>query len=299
MTVTVTGSLGNISRILIEKLVSSGREVKVVSSNAERAKEIEQLNAVPLIGSVEDYEFIKKAFGGSEAVYLMIPPNFITPDIKQNIKTTGEQYAKAIKENGIEYVVNLSGIGTEIPTTLGPLGAGYYVEQQLNALENIHVLHLRPGMFMSNFYGAIGTIKHQNMLGNNFDGTLNLPLTHPKDIADAAFKALNNKSSFARKQIQYVVSDVKNGFEVAKILGDAVGKTDVKWVEFSDEQLLNALLQNGFSEQMAKVYMVEVGMLLRDGSIMEVYHQHKAETIGSITLQEFSKEFAVVYQYSN
>jgi len=155
---------------------------------------------------------------------------------------------------------------------------------------SVYILHLRPGMFLTNFYGAIPMMKHQNMLGNNFSGSVNLPLTHPKDIAEVAFSSLNNLS-ISGKQIQYIISDEKNGFEVAEILGKAVGKTDVNWVEFSDEQLLSALLQNGFSEQMAKVYMVEIGDALKDGSFMEDYNKNKSKSIGGTMLQDFSKEF--------
>ncbi|TSJ47994.1 NmrA family NAD(P)-binding protein [Fluviicola chungangensis] len=295
MKVTVTGSLGNISRILIEKLVSVGHEVRVVTSNAERAKEIEQLNATPLVGSIEDYEFVKNAFAGSEAVYLMIPPNFRTADLKQYIKTVGEQYANALKETGVKYAVNLSSIGSHLKNGLGPTGSNFYVEQKLNELQKVNVLHLRPGMFLTNFYGAIPMIKHQNMLGNNFGGTINLPLTHPKDIAEVAFKALNDLS-ISDKQIQYIVSDEKNGFEVAEILSNAVGKSGVNWIEFSDEQLLGALVQSGFSEQMAKVYMVEIGVALKDGSFMEDYNRNKSQSVGGTTLENFAKEFAMAYQ---
>jgi len=298
MKVTVTGSLGNISRILVKKLVAKGHEVKVISSNAKRIQEIEELKAIPLIGSVEDYEFIKKSFRASDAVYLMIPPSFNATDVKQYIKTIGEQYAKAISENGIKYVINLSSIGAHIPKGLGPTGSNYFVEQQLNALENANVLHLRPGMFLSNFYGAIGMIKHQNIMGNNFEGMVNIPLTHPKDIANVAFNALDNLS-FSGKQIQYVVSDEKNGFEIAKTLGNAVGKPDVNWVAFSDEQLLGGLVQSGLSEPMAKVYMVEIGMALRDGSFIEDYNKHKSEAKGETTLQDFAQEFAMAYQINN
>ena len=298
MKVTITGSLGNISRVLTEKLVANGHEVKVISSNAERIPEIEKLKAIPLIGSIEDPEFIRKSFQDSDAVYLMIPPSFKATNEKQYIKTIGEQYAKAISENGVKYVINLSSIGAHISGGSGAGGARHYVEQQLNTLNNVHVLHLRPGLFMTNFYGAIEMIKHQNMLGNNFDGTVNLPLTHPRDIADAAFSALNNLS-FSGKQFQYVVSDEKNGSEIAKALGKAIGKPDVNWVAFSDEQLLNAMVQNGFPEQMATVYMVEAGVALRDGSILENYNKHKADATGGTTLQHFAEEFKMAYQLSN
>ena len=295
MKVTVTGSLGNISRILTERLVASGHEVKVISSNPEKAKEIEQLKAVPLIGSVDDYQFVKDSFKGSEAVYLMIPPNFRTSDLKQYIQTVGKLYANALKETGIKYVVNLSSVGAHLEDGLGPTGANYYVEQKLNELQDVNVLHLRPGMFLSNLYGAIPMIKHQNMLGNNFGGNINLPLTHPKDIANVAFNALNDLA-ISGKQIQYIVSDEKNGFEIAQTLGSAVDKPGVDWIEFSDEQLLDSLVQNGFSQQMAKVYMVEIGVALRAGSFMEDYNRNKSKSIGGTTLQEFSKEFARAYQ---
>ncbi|MEX6690847.1 NAD(P)H-binding protein [Danxiaibacter flavus] len=298
MKVTVTGSLGNISRILIEKLVSGGHEVNVITSNAERAKEIVQLQAIPLVGSIEDYRFVKNAFAGSDAVYLMIPPNFQTADLKQYIKTVGEQYANALKETGVKYAVNLSSIGAHLENGSGPTGSNYYVEQKLNELEDLNVLHLRPGMFLTNFYGAIPMIKHQGMLGNNFPGSVNLPLTHPKDIAEVAFNALNGLS-FYGKQIQYIVSDEKNGFEITQTLGNAVGKSGISWVEFSDDQLLGALMQNGLSEQMAKVYMVEIGAALRDGSFVEDYNEKKSQSVGGTTLQDFSVEFAIAYQYSN
>lgn len=298
MKATITGALGNISRVLIEKLVSAGHEVKVITSNAGRAKEIEGLDAIPFVGSIEDYEFVKKAFAGSEAVYLMIPPNFQTADLKQYIKRTGEQYASALQETGVKYVVNLSSIGAHLENGLGPTGSNFYVEQKLNELQHVNVLHLRPGMFLTNFYGAIPMMKQQNMLGNNFGGTVNLPLTHPKDIAEVTFKALNDLS-VSGKQIQYIVSDEKNGFEIAATLGNAVGKSGMNWVEYSDEQLQAALVQSGFSEQMAKVYMVEIGIALRDGSFMEDYNRNKTLSAGGTTLQDFSKEFAIAYQYSN
>lgn len=284
--------------MLIEKLVATKHEVTVVSSDAARAEGIRELGANPVIGSVEDYGFVKKAFEGSEGVYLMIPPNFRTTDLKQYIKTVGDQYARAIAETGVRYVVHLSSIGAHLETGLGPTGSNFYVEQQLDALQDVHVLHLRPGMFFTNFYGAIPMIKQRQMLGNNFDGAVRLPLTHPKDIAAVAFDALHERS-VSGKQIQYIVSDEKNGFEIAEILGRAVEKPDVHWVTFSDEQLLDALVENGFSEQMARVYMVEIGVALRDGSFMEHYNENRLLSVGGTTLQDFSKEFAMAYQYNN
>ncbi|UFH57705.1 SDR family oxidoreductase [Spirosoma sp. KNUC1025] len=73
MKITVTGSIGNVSRPLIKTLVASGHLVKVISSSPDRALEISALGATPLIGALEDEAFVLKAFQGSDAVYLMIP----------------------------------------------------------------------------------------------------------------------------------------------------------------------------------------------------------------------------------
>ncbi|PZF74254.1 NmrA family NAD(P)-binding protein [Taibaiella soli] len=294
MKITVTGSLGNISRVLVEKLTSAGHEVKLISSNAGRVEEIKGFNATPLIGSVADYSFVKSAFEGSDAVYLMIPPNFNTADLKNYIKKVGAQYAYAVQETGVKYAVNLSSIGAHLENGLGPTGANFYVEQKLNEIVGLNVLHLRPGMFMSNFFGAVSMIKYQNMLGNNFSGSVKLPLTHPADIADVAFNALND-FSISGKQIQYIVSDEKNGFEIANVLGLAVERSDVSWVEFTDEQLLSSLVQNGYSEEMARTYMVEIGEALRDGSFTEDYNRNKLPASRGISLQDFAKEFAAAY----
>ncbi len=71
MKILVTGSLGNISRPLAQQLVQKGHEVTVVSSRAERKKEIEILGAKAAIGSMYDVAFLSDTFRGQDVVYLM------------------------------------------------------------------------------------------------------------------------------------------------------------------------------------------------------------------------------------
>src|SRR3954469_2116139 len=104
MKITVTGSLGNISGPLTKKLVAQGHDVHVISSNANKTDAIQKLQATPLIGSLEDYEFVKQSFQDSDAVYLMIPPNFSAPDYKAFTIAVGKNYARAIQEAGVSYV---------------------------------------------------------------------------------------------------------------------------------------------------------------------------------------------------
>lgn len=291
MKVTVTGSLGNISRILIEKLVSAGHEVKVATSNAERTKEIEHLGAIPLVGKVDDLDFVKSAFSGADAVYTMVPPSYGTTEL---IKKVGETYARAIEQNKVPLVVNLSGIGAHLPNGPGPSGANFYIENLYNSLSNTKILHLRPGMFYSNFYGTIELIKYQNIIGNNFDEDVVLALSHPLDIANVAFDVIHNKN-VGEQPYKYVVSDEITGKEIAEKLGSAVGKPDLKWVQFPDEAMFQSLLQQGMTEQMATTYIIDMGIALRNGTLLETYFNERTELLGKIKFDEFAKAFAIAY----
>jgi len=296
MKITVTGSLGNISRMLTEKLVTAGHEVRVISSHADRKAAIEALGAIPWIGSVADGDFVKRAFEGSDAVYLMVPPAFGAPDYKQFTVNVGQNYAEAVKQAGIAYVVNLSSSGSPLAGT-PPLTEYQNLEVWLDALPAINVLHLRPGGFYSNFYGSVGIIKNMGIIGNNFAGHMNMVMSHPADIADAAFDALH-MLSFKGRDVRYIVSDVRNGKEAASLLGAAIGRPDLQWVELSDSQLLEGLMQNGFSRDAAQHYIVDMGIAIREGIVEKHYRENTCEVVGGRSFAGFAREFARAYQFS-
>lgn len=293
MKITITGSLGNISKALTMQLVEQGHDVRVISSNAAKAGDIQQLQATPLIGSVEDYDFVKNTFSGSDAVYCMIPPNFSAPNYNAFTVTVGKNYAKAVQANDIKYVVNLSSSGSPLAGN-SPLTNYQNLETWLNELPSVNVLHLRPGGFYSNFFGSIGLIKYQGIIGNNFGEESNLFMSHPEDIAEAAATALSSLS-FTGKNILYIVSDKKNGRQIAQILGAAIGKPELPWIQFPDEQLLQALLQNGFSKEAAQHYIVDMGIAIREGLLEKHYEENKYPVFGKRSFTEFAELFARVY----
>ena len=294
MNITLTGSLGNISRQLTQQLVAHGHQVRVISSNPIRAAAIETLGATPLIGSVEDYTFVFAAFQGSDAVYLMIPPNFNAPDYNQFVRNVSKTYKLVLQEQGTPYVVNLSSVGSALAGS-PPLTNYQNLETALNQLPGTNVLHLRPGGFYSNFYGSIGLINAQGVIGNNFGGDVRVVLSHPDDIADAAVAAFDSLS-FRGKTVVNIVSDQKTGHEIARILGEAIGRPDLPWVQFADQQLLRALVENGFSPDAAQHYLVDMGVAIREGKLDRYYRQSTDPVFGKRNFSEFAIEFAVVYR---
>lgn len=290
MKITVLGSLGNISKPLAEKLIAAGHQVTVVSNNAEKAAAIEAIGAIPAIGSIEDVAFLTKAFTGADAVYTMVPPNFITTEWKKYIAGVGRGYAEAIKKAGVKNVVNLSSIGAHLPDGVGPVSGIHFVELALNELEGVNVLHLRPAYFYINFYHSVDLIKNAGIIGGNYGAAANLVMVDPSDIAETAAQQIDGLK-FEGKSHLYIVSSEHTGAEVASIIGNAIGKPQLPWVEFKDEDVVNGVTGTGASLDVAKNY-AEMGNAIRTGIMFEDYYTSKNVAKGKISFEAFAKELA-------
>lgn len=293
MKIVVTGASGHISGKLAETLLKAGHSVTVIGRSATHLEKLIAAGATAAEGSVEDVEFLSRTFTGADAVYTMVPPNFGASDWKGWIGGIGANYAKAIKSAGVKYVVNLSSVGAHLQEGCGPVSGLYRVEQALNALEGVHVKHLRPMYFYDNLLANIAMVKNMNIIGGNFGGGENkLSLVSPSDIADAAFEELNTLS-FAGISVRYIASDERTGAEVASVLGSAIGKPGLPWVEFSDEQSLQGMLMAGLPQEAASNY-TEMGQALRNGTMQADFKANHSVT-GKTKLEDFAKVFAQVY----
>lgn len=287
----ITGSLGNISKVLIENLVKSGNQVSVITGSPERATEIEKLGATPLVGKLQDTAFVQQAFKNADVAYTMIPPIWQTADWRKSQNEVAQNYFKALQASNVHHVVNLSSVGAHAGNGVGPVDGLYDFEQLLGKLDGIHVKHIRPSFFFHNLLAQIGLIKQAGFLGANYGDGEKLFLVHPKDIAAAALEELT-KLSFTGKSVRYVIGDERSGQEIANVLGNAIGK-NLNWVVFTDEQQKAGLLQSGLSETHSKGY-TDMGKAIRTG-LMQKDARENLPAFSSIKLEDFAKEFAGVF----
>jgi uncharacterized protein YbjT (DUF2867 family) len=292
MKYVLIGALGNINRSLVSRLVAAGHNVTVISSNPERSAAVAAAGARAAIGKIEDIGFLTASFSGADAVFTMVPPHYAAPDWKKYIHQMGRNQAEAISAAGVKKVVNLSSIGAHLSSGGGPVTGMHFVEQELNKLSGADVKHLRPGFFYTNFLTAIGMIKHGGFYGNNYGSETPLLLVAPADIAEVAAEELLGLS-FTGKSFRYIVSDEKTSKEAASILGGAIGKPDLPYVEFSDEDALKGMQQAGFSEDLARNY-VEMGRAMRSGEMSADYRRHQV-TLSKTKLADFAGDFAAAY----
>lgn len=290
----LTGSTGNITKPLATTLIAAGHQVTIISTTESRKEEIEKLGASAAIGSVQDEPFLSKVFQNADAVYLMIPPTFSVSDWLGYQKEVAENFVTAIKQSGVKNIVQLSSIGAHMGEGAGPIDGLAYLEKRLSAIDDINVIKLRPSYFYTNFYAMIDMIKHAGIIGSNIgDYNDKLVLTHPNDIADAAAKYLL-ALDFKDQNIAYVSSDIRTFSDIVKTLGDAIGKPELPWISFSDDDNHQGMLKAGLPEVFAKSY-TQMGKSIREGLIQEDYFSRNEQPQGKVKLEDFAKEFAQVY----
>lgn len=296
MKYVITGGAGHISKPLAIALLNAGHQVTVIGRNPANLQELVAQGAEAAIGSVEDEGFLTTTFTGADAVYTMIPPNYGAADLKAAIETVGHTYAAAIKASGVKYIVNLSSIGAHLPAGTGPITGLYRTEKAFSELAGTNILHLRPAFFYYNLYATLGLAKQAGIIGNNFSVPAGrFPIAHTNDIAAVAIHALQ-QLSFTGHTVQYVASDEVGTDQIAAAIGKAIGKPELAWVKFPDDQAKAAMLQAGLGISGAD-NLVEMGQAINAGILDTDYWQH-CPVLGKVKLADFAQEFAAAYHAS-
>ena len=296
MKIIVTGSLGHIGKPLTEILIEKGFDVAVISSSQARKNEIEEIGAKAMIGSVEDADFLSKAFAGADAVFAMNPPNYEKQDQVKYYTEIAENYARAIEANKIGRVVYLSSYGAHLEKETGYILGSHFAEEILGKLAGTHITYLRAGYFYYNLFGYTEMIRQQGEIATNYGGNDFVPLVSPKDIARAAAEELEKQDNF--KKVRYVVSDEKTAQEIAAVLGTAIGKPELKWKTLTDQQMAEGMRHRHIPEEMIKNW-VEMGAKIHNGELVGDYRKNKPEKLGEIKLEDFAEEFARGYKQEN
>jgi uncharacterized protein YbjT (DUF2867 family) len=293
MNYVITGSLGHISKPIVEALVKANHNVIVITSKEENAKAIEAIGAKAAVGSVEDAAFLIQTFAGADAVYLMIPPKMSVTNWLGYQQQVADNYVAAITANNIKNVVELSSIGAHMRKDSGPIDGLAYLEEQLETLTDVNALFLRPSYFFYNLFGQANLVKNAGIFGSNYGNDEKLVLVDTNDIATVAANALLNLN-FTGHTVEYISSDERTVDEIAAVLGNAIGKPGTPWVLFSDEQTLQGLLGAGLPASIAEGY-TQMGISIRNGLLQEDYWKHAVKPTGNLTLEQFAERFAAAY----
>lgn len=290
----ITGATGHTGSKISEALIAAGKAVTVVGRHAEKLQTFVDKGAKAAVGDLEDADFLTQAFAGATVVYALIPPKWDVTDWRAYQDRVSKAFTKALQANNVKYAVILSSNGAQLPEGAGPVTGLHYFEKDLQTVPGLNILSLRAGYFMQNLFANIGMIKGLGFLGSSLLNTVKTPIVHTDDIAEIAIQRLL-ALDFTGFETTFVpgAADLTMD-EVAKILGEAIGKPDLKYVTFSPEEGKNGMLQAGLPLTIAEGY-TELFDALNRGTYLNDY-QRTPENTTPTTLAQFAKnEFAPAY----
>jgi len=286
-TITVLGATGKVGGKISELLLKEGHHLKLITQTSDKLKMFADMGAEIIPADITDADMLTKAFEKSDSAYVFTPPNFTATNYREFQRKVGDVVIEAIKKSGIKYVVNLSSSGGHMHEGNGIIAGLAEQEVKLNQLKDVHVLHLRPAYFLDNFLLNIPLIKGMGINGSTADADHKIPMAATKDIAAIAAKHLTQQD-FRGKSVEAILGDRNYSFkEVTNIIGNAIGKPDLQYVQFPTEQAKQAMTSQGLSEDVAND-IIGMETSLKNG-IMN-YEQRTAKNSSSTSAEEFIKE---------
>jgi len=257
----VLGASGNTGHVVAKNLLARQQKVRVVGRNAAHLQPFATQGAEVFVGDITDASAVSKALQGADSAYVMIPPNPTSNDPQGYQERVSDNVAAALKSAGVKNVVALSSIGADKPTGTGPVVGLHNFEQKLNQITSASILFLRPGYFMENTLPQVGVIRMMGSVAGPLRPDLKVPMISTRDIGAAAADALL-QLNFRGKQTRELLGQRDlNYTEVAAIIGKAIGKPDLKYVQPPNDQIRPALVQSGMSEKFADLILEMAGAL--------------------------------------
>lgn len=289
----ITGATGNTGKRIAEALLAEGEGVRVIGRSAERLKSLVDRGAEAFVASLDDVGAMTRALRDARAAYLMIPPSYGEPNFRRYQNRVGQALAEALAAVGLSHVVNLSSVGAHLAEGVGPINGLHDQEERLNRLAGVHVLHLRPVSFMENVFFNITLIKQAGINGTPLRADLAIPMIATQDIAAVATRRLLALDFSGKTTQELLGSRDLSMAEATRIIGKAIGKPDLPYVQFPYEEAEQAMIGSGMSPDMARLF-VEMYRAFNDGLLRPTEARSAVNTTPT-SFEEFAKTFAAVY----
>jgi uncharacterized protein YbjT (DUF2867 family) len=291
----VTGATGNTGSVIANALLDQNKKVRVLGRHVERLQSFAKRGAEIFVADVTDQAALTKAFTGADAVYAMIPPNMTTADVRKEQRHVTDAIAGALEHAKVKYAVTLSSIGADKDAGTGPVVGLHEFENRLNQIAGINIMHLRPAYFMENTLGQAMAVHAMGKTAGPLRGNLKLPMIATRDIGKVAAELLL-ALNFTGKQTHELQGQRDLTMdEATRIIGEAIEKRDLQYVELSPEQTKPAFTQMGMSANLAEL-ILEMAAALNSGHMRALEPRSNRNTTPT-SYETFVKEKLVpLYQ---
>lgn len=292
----VLGATGHIGTALVRHLLAKDYHVTAVARPSTRLNALTQAGATAAAGDLQDAAFLTGVLRGADAAFLMVPaPDVTASDPLGLYNQHGETIAQAVRDSGLKQAVQLSSIGADQPAGTGPIVGLHHQEARLHAIEGLTVAYLRPAYFMENLLANVGMIQHLSLIGSATRPDLPFPMVATKDIAAKA-AALLDAGGFENHSVHYLLGPRNYSMQAATaVIGQAIGRPELPYVQFSYEDAKKGMLGAGMSERMADLFN-ELTCSMNEEKF-GVHEERTAARTTLTTLEEFVQTvFAPAFQ---
>ena len=287
----IVGATGNTGSVVAEKLLARGEKVRAIGRDKEKLAKLAAKGAETAAGELTDASFLTKAFDGARAVYFMVPPNPTSNDYRGFQREVIETGATALEKAKVRYVVALSSYGADKEAGSGPVSGLHGLETRFSKVPGLNVLFLRPGYFMENLLGQVGAIQNFGMMASPVRPDVALPAIATEDIGAAAAESLL-KLDFSGQSTKELQGQRDTSYaEVATIVGKAIGKPDLKYVQLPGNEFVGMITSMGLSKNFGEL-IVEMCDAMNDGR-MKALEARTAQNTTATSIEAFVNDVFV------
>jgi uncharacterized protein YbjT (DUF2867 family) len=289
--ITILGATGNVGGKVAALLAKKTEPIRVISRSTEHLRPLVSKTVTGFVGDATDPDFLVKAFTGADAVFTLIPPNPTVPIFMRYADNVGESIVRALETAKVKHVVFLSSIGADLASGgTGPIMGLHNMEERLNKIKGLNVVHLRAGYFMENLLWNLDLIRTKGIAGSAVRGDVKISMIATKDIAAYAAERLA-KRDFIGSSVRYLLGERDLTLtEATRTIGSKLSKPALAYVAFPYDDAEKAMVGMGLSPDMSRTY-IEMSRAFNDGKIIP--EKRTKETTTGTSIETFCDEVFV------
>jgi uncharacterized protein YbjT (DUF2867 family) len=279
-TFAVTGATGSVGLAVTVRLRAQGHEVRPIA----RAAGV----------SLEDPSRLRGAFADVDGAFVMVPFNREAADLHGWEERISRGLADALRDAEVPRVVFLSGTSADLRERAGSGRGAAMMEERLDAMDIPELVHLRGCFFMENHLVALPSIVRDGVYAWAFRADRPTPMVAAYDVGVEAARLLTGEALGEPRVRELLGPRDYNLAEAATILGTAIGKPDLPYVQLSYEAAENAMRGAGLSASFAAAVM-ETARTFNEGGSWEREPRRPGNT-SPTSLETFARDvFAPAY----
>jgi uncharacterized protein YbjT (DUF2867 family) len=249
--IVVTTPTGQIGRQVLDRILDSGQEVRVIARDPSRLSARVRAGAEVVPGSHGDADTITKALAGADRLFWLVPPaGFRHAGSSERYYLAFTRPAcEAIRGLGVG-VVGVSTLGHGYQGMAGLLSAALAMDKLIEGTGAAYRALALP-FFMENLLRQAQAIKEQSAISMANAADRPLPAVATRDIATAAAALLLDTTWSGQASVPVAGPGNLTPDDMAEVISDTLGRT-IRYRQVPVADYRTTLLQHGASQAMAQ-----------------------------------------------